>query len=220
MDAIFGKTKEPELFSPKNGLIISELIEKVFDSGFLVIVPQLPERPTKAQVAEWLVQKPRGYMTRIIDPTSKLFDQKISLGKEMRYKDLDKRPLKFRNNFRPAARYLYFHYCLQILRRAWKQPVEQSKLALKNEVGKMYWGTPGRYLPRNMLLAFVEELGHEYDELLGGASCSTGEEMTLLAAASRQVQRRTPLNFGTSSNSDTEDEEGETEEDEEMSYEG
>ena len=214
MNAIFGKKKNPELFSPRNGLLISDRIEEIFDIGFLVIVPLLPDNPTKTELAKWLTREPREYMTRIIDPSSKLMDQLINLSSGLKFKDLDKRPLKFRSNFRPAARYLYFHYCLQVLRRAWKQQMEQSKLILGNEVGKLYWGTPGRYLPRNMLLTFVEELGHEYGELLGGASWSTGEDLTLLAAASRQVKRRSPLNFGTESNSDSEDEEDEDEEDE------
>jgi HNH endonuclease len=39
MDAIFGETKTPELFSPKNGLLISSWIEDIFDSGKLVLVP-------------------------------------------------------------------------------------------------------------------------------------------------------------------------------------
>lgn len=214
MDAIFGRTGEPELFSPRNGLILSAAVEKVFDIGFLVVVPQLSERPTKIQIAEWLTKTPREYMTRIIDTSSPRMDQRTSPTSDLKYRDLDNRPLTFRNNFRPAARYLYFHYCLKILRRAWKQPVEQGRLTLNNEIGKNYWGTPGRYLPRNMLLAFVEELGHEHDEILRGASCSKGEDLTLLAVASKQVKRRPPLNLGTESESDSDEEEEEEEEEE------
>lgn len=214
MDAIFGKNKKPELFSPRNGLLLAKQIEDVFDKGFLVIVPLLSDNPTRVELARWVMREPREYMTRIIDPSSKLMDKRVTLCSNLRFKDLDKRPLQFRNQFRPAARYLYFHYCLQILRQAWKQPIQESKLTLKNEVGRMYWGTPGRYIPQNMLLAFIEELGHEYGGLLGGASCSSGEDMALLAAASRQVKRRSPINFGTGSDGDIEDEDDEGEEDE------
>jgi hypothetical protein len=42
-------------------------------------------------------------------------------------------------------------------------------------VGKPFWGTPGRYLPKNMLLLLVEELGNEYKDLLKGAYCETGD---------------------------------------------
>ncbi|KAK9852272.1 hypothetical protein MYU51_008693 [Penicillium brevicompactum] len=76
-------------------------------------------------------------------------------------------------DFRPAARYLYFHYVIQLLRYAWQsdsQGGEQAIRVMKGEHGKPYWGTPGRYLPKNMLLALAEELGHEYKPILDGAS--------------------------------------------------
>jgi hypothetical protein len=38
---------------------------------------------------------------------------------------------------------------------------------------EVFMGTRGRYLPHNMLLAFVEELGHDYDELLEGRPSSS-----------------------------------------------
>jgi hypothetical protein len=37
MDAIFGQTQPAELFSPKNGLLISKKVEKYFDSGKIVL---------------------------------------------------------------------------------------------------------------------------------------------------------------------------------------
>lgn len=37
------------------------------------------------------------------------------------------------------------------------------------EVGKKYWGSAGPYMKRNMLLGFVEEMGHEYEHLMEGA---------------------------------------------------
>lgn len=69
----------------------------------------------------------------------------------------------FRSDFRPLARYLYFRYCGAILQRSWHN--EKPTVALKDQVGKQWWGTPGR---RNMVLAF-EEMGHEYEALLEGA---------------------------------------------------
>lgn len=205
MDAIFGKTKTPELFSPRNGLMISDVIEEVFDSGFLVIVPQLPDKPTKGQLAGWLVKSPREYKVRIIDSSSREIDHRIRPSCDMRWRDLDNKPLIFRGNFRPAARYLYFHYCLQILRRAWKQPKE-SKDTLRDEIGKSYWGTPGRYLPKNMLLAFVEQVGHDYS-ILEGASCNSGDDEVLLAAASAQVKMKDPSKSdGSEDEEDSDDE--------------
>lgn len=63
--------------------------------------------------------------------------------------DLDNRPLKFLTDFRPRARYIYFHYCIQVLRRAWQHsnPGQEASGILQAERAKLYWGTPGRYLP-------------------------------------------------------------------------
>ncbi|KAK2766747.1 hypothetical protein FQN54_006061 [Arachnomyces sp. PD_36] len=44
MNAIFGATDSPELFSPRNGLTVSNAIEEHFDSGFFVI--ELKTNPT------------------------------------------------------------------------------------------------------------------------------------------------------------------------------
>lgn len=78
---------------------------------------------------------------------------------------------------RPAARYLYFHYCMQVLQKAWQNKAQgkatRAATMLKAENVKSLWGTRGRYLPHNMLLAFVEELGHDYDELLEGRPSSS-----------------------------------------------
>lgn len=215
MDAIFGKKKTSELFSPRNGLMIFHAIEKQFDAGFLVIVPQLPDKPSKCQLRQWLAKSPREYKIRILDTSSKLMGQLIRPDSELRWKDLDNKPLEFRSGARPAARYLYFHYCLQTLRRAWKEPPHQSKNTLKENIGKLYWGTPGRYLPRNMLLAFVEELGHEYEDLLEGACGSTGNDETLLTTTLAQVKvTKCPTNPELDSSDREDDSEDDSEDDE------
>ncbi|KAJ0417294.1 hypothetical protein BJY00DRAFT_316071 [Aspergillus carlsbadensis] len=93
--------------------------------------------------------------------------------------ELDGGKLEFRSNSRPEVRYLYFHYCCQVLRRAlgphheWRGlPHPHSKG--RGEVGGQFWGTPSRYLPRNMLLDLVEELGHEHKDQLQGAGFNQG----------------------------------------------
>lgn len=65
------------------------------------------------------------------------------------WKQLDGRKPLFRSQHRPAARYLYFHYCVQVLRRAWKAGAGQRAVfGLYDEHGKPYWDTPGRYMAR------------------------------------------------------------------------
>ena len=66
---------------------------------------------------------------------------------------------------------------------------------LKDEFKKHFWGTPGRYIRYNMLRAFVEELGHEYEQLLEAAmedpddASNHQSDPTLLGAAINQIER-------------------------------
>lgn len=69
-----------------------------------------------------------------------------------------------RSPFRPRARYLYFNYCVQILRYAWSHP-GQSSPPLKDGLGKPFWGTIGKYVHRNFIRGMIDECGHEYYRL-------------------------------------------------------
>lgn len=195
MDAIFGRQKEPELFSPTNGLLISKHIGVVFDSGKLVIVPDLPDRPKTIELLSWLRSERREYKIRVIDHTWSELDDEIVPDLPLTFRALDNKRVEFLTDFRPSARYLYYHYCLQVLRRAWQQDSGVGSLpgsVLRDEMGKPFWSTPGHYLPKNMLLAIVEELGHEYQDLLSGAAAQQGESRLLLDVACKQVKARRP----------------------------
>lgn len=210
MDAIFGKQKETELCSPRNGILMSRHIEECFDIGKLVIVPWIPDtHGTKMEaLRRWLESSQREYQLKILDSNWDRLEKPISRYYQLRYKDLDGRKLQFVGSFRPAARYLYFHYCIQVLRRSWqynesKSPVKAASV-LREENGKPFWGTPGRYLPKNMLLALVEELGHEYKPLLQGAARKRSGDFALLELAAAQVKSRRPALDGTFAQSDSE----------------
>jgi HNH endonuclease len=190
MDAIFGKTKGPGLFSPSNGLLISSIIETYFDAGKQVIVPDVPVGASCFDIRQWVQREPRGYKIRIIDPTWELLDESIGPHVSLKWKDLDHKRLEFRTSFRPRARYLYFHYCVQILRRAWQHNGERAQEVLGKEVGKPVWGTPGRYLNKKMLKALVEELGHEYSDLTQGSfNGDEADQNLLLESASNQITK-------------------------------
>lgn len=176
MGSIFGATDQPELFSPLNCIIISSIVEEKFDLAFMVIVPRLPENPSTNEVSAQNASNPKEYKIRIMDTDNKDLDDIILPNSTQTWRDLDGTNVEFRSDFRPRARYLYFHYCLQILQLSWRQPKTQPGQkyitfgeAMKKDFGKHFWGTPGWYLPRKMLLAFVEEMGHGYEQLLEGA---------------------------------------------------
>ncbi|PLB42261.1 uncharacterized protein BDW47DRAFT_122032 [Aspergillus candidus] len=186
MDAIFGKIRPSELFSSRNGLIMSAVVEKSFDTGVIVIVPDIPDHPTRQVPCGWVNNEVREFKVRIIDTKWSKLDHFVA-GKT-RWRDMDGKKLEFRGNCRPAARYLYFHYCIQVLRRAWRAgPGQQAVFSLQDELGKLFWGTPRKYVARNMLKAFIQELGHEADDLLIGARGSGGNDKVLLNIAATQI---------------------------------
>jgi hypothetical protein len=41
---------------------------------------------------------------------------------------------------------------------------------LKDELGKRYWGSMGRYVYRNFIRGIADECGHEYDHLFEGSA--------------------------------------------------
>jgi HNH endonuclease len=214
MDSVFGPMPTPELFSPSNGMIISQSVEKRFDSGFMAIVPRLPNHPTPEQMSLWHSSKPKEYKVRILDLEDPEASKVIRPGSEQKWKDLDGTNVEFQSTFRPRARYLYFHYCMQILRRAWKAEKKASE-QLKKEFGKGYWGTVGGYLPHSMLRAFVDELGHEYEALMAGAkddkaTASEEDKILLLAVVSSQVKASRGPEEG---DEDSEDDETDDDED-------
>jgi hypothetical protein len=198
MDAIFGKKRPPELFSPRNGLLLCKRLERYFDAGKFVIVPdvEFQGNGVVSAVKNWLEAEPREYHVRVIDPDwEKIGETVYRQSPNLTYGQLHSRRLKFISDFRPAARYLYFHYCVQVLRMCWQHSSRgkssQAAAILQAERGKPFWGTAGRYLPRNMLLALVEEMGDEYTFIMDGATGSRADDdKLLLGLLSKGVKAR------------------------------
>lgn len=81
MDAIFGREKgaEPELFSPRNGIIMDTQAEKKFDKGLFAIVPLVPNQPSEAETAAWHASDPKRYKIRITNPKAAGMSAKIHI---------------------------------------------------------------------------------------------------------------------------------------------
>jgi hypothetical protein len=62
MNMIFGKTNPPEqIFSSRNGLIISKYIEAESDRGRFAIVPYLDDDPEDSVLCQWIHLPVREY---------------------------------------------------------------------------------------------------------------------------------------------------------------
>lgn len=216
MAILFGDSVKDEMFSTKNGLILDYHVEKLFEAGFFVIVPDVPDDCTEQSIRVWNETEPKEYKLRIINRQHEKANEKINQDREETWMDWDGKKLEFRNNFRPRARYLYFHYCCQMLRYAWgKDPKsgDEQPTPLRKELQKAYWGTPGRYLPEAMLTALIDEMGHEYEPLLKGARKESGgsrrsklEDNVLLGALAGHIAGAGEPSSEEDSDSDDEDE--------------
>ena len=114
---------------PRNGIPMQHAIEHAWDRCQVVIVPT---EPTSS--------KPTEFKLIVID--KKLLPMLFSL--ERTWRSIDGVTLKFLNEHRPAARYLYFRYVLTYT--FWKA---REQLDWTNELGRVQeyvWATPGRYV--------------------------------------------------------------------------
>ena len=179
MTSIFGEDARDEMFSPRNGLILPDFVELNFDNGRIAIVPDIKDLSSKSEMMRWNVSEPREYRWKIFMNSPKEFLDgpagEDENGKTFTFRQLDGRRLLFPKgcNARPRARYLYFHYCCQILRQVWKADAKGKLDILVQQDGLLAWGTVGKYIASNHLRAFVDELGHQFEPLMQNA---TGEE--------------------------------------------
>ena len=139
MDAIFGRgPTDSELFSPLAGLILSTSAKYRYKKGLFVIVPMLDEDATAHEVNEWHQMEAKPYKIRVVDhkaPNMKTFISPESCGT---WADLDGEAIGFRNNYRPRARSLYFHFVCSMLRRAWNKGKKGKSLT--DQLRKRFWG--------------------------------------------------------------------------------
>ena len=216
MDAIFGTTAEPELFSSYNGILMSKLAEERLEKGYYVIVPDVSVDAPLLEIRTWHKMEPKEYKIRVVDSKRQEMQQYISPSSQETWNDLDGRRVTFfKSNFRPRARYLYFLYCVTMLRRSWTK--EQPGSGLRDDLGKPYWGTTGHFMQKNLLMAFVEEMGHEYEPLLEGAESEVDNMApveTALAAANEQIKLSVGGKGALSYAHESEDEESDDGEDE------
>lgn len=160
MTSIFGVDAIGELFSTRNGIIMSAPAEERFDKGLFVLVPDV-DSTSQHSVDIWNASTPKEYKIRVLNKDDPLMQRAFTIdGPKQKEKwiDLDGRRVAFRSDHRPRARYLYFHYCCSVLRRSWNH--NQHWDHLRNEIKNNLWATPGPYLRKAMLAAIAEELGH------------------------------------------------------------
>ncbi|KAF5981983.1 hypothetical protein FBULB1_4485 [Fusarium bulbicola] len=182
MDDIFGKGSIDELFAPVNGLLLTKKIKEALAMGVVAIVPDIelepadPKLPLNDQkerckrVKAWEKQEVKEYKLIVLNKTHPRATDVIFIQAKhgvSTIAELDGRRLKFRNNFRPRARYIWWTYLNAILKNSWAQKTNAGNMQ-HVEVRKCtrYWGSRACYVKQNQLLGFVEELGHDVESIL------------------------------------------------------
>ncbi len=231
MDAIFGLGAKEDIFSPLNGLFLSEEVEKALDRGLLAIVPDVDFDPKDSSLPQadlpernellraWEEAPVKEYKIIVLDQS----DERVNSlawrdeGGELRaMAELDGRPLRFHTDFRPRARYVWWTFMNAVLQTAWRQK-QNEKNILRQEVAKAtrYWGTRGRYVKKNMLRGFVDELGHDIESILENAIEEDGDnndanpEAVAVMASETVFRMRRAAAKDEDSDEDTDDEDEE-----------
>jgi hypothetical protein len=110
----------------QNGLLLHAAVEEAIDDSAITVMADIPLDPTKAQVKLFHKSNPKNYRWRVVNPDSVSLNELVAeegyqnIEKEIRVRDLDGKLLCFRNDNRPRARYLYWIFCVAMLRLAWK----------------------------------------------------------------------------------------------------
>jgi hypothetical protein len=163
VDYLFAPGHGARLMEADNCLMIHRKLEESFAKAHFVLMPvdpaEMPPRRWKAVVTD---PNARNKGLFAADEESRRFLRER--GRVATLSDVNGRELKFRTGFRPAARFVYFHFVTSLLRlraydrRNWHTTLRQLC------TGKP-WPTLGRYLRRLVLMKLAVDLGDVDDEV-------------------------------------------------------
>ncbi|KAF4970060.1 hypothetical protein FZEAL_10120 [Fusarium zealandicum] len=137
---LFGEShpsdKNGHIMSARNGIPMRQDYEKMFDDGRMTLVPVSGTNDIKVVFFKALEPDPSEHA-----------------------RELHGRTLSFKNDFRPAHRYLYFHYAMTLLRRQ-RHKVPGWWRGFKEYGLHKVWATPGAYLRQSAMLVLARNIGH------------------------------------------------------------
>ncbi|KAI9863080.1 MAG: hypothetical protein M1813_003900 [Trichoglossum hirsutum] len=145
------------IWNMDNGLVMASTLWKQFDKGDFVLMPITAEH---GKPSRW----------RFVLMNEKLRAHGISSrAGYKKYRDLDGTELEFKNDNRPAHRFLYYHFVSTLLRYIRCEKPGWAGKMINLPTGKI-WATPGPYLRKSMLKTIANAIG-DYEpskELLNG----------------------------------------------------
>ncbi|KAK5461552.1 hypothetical protein LTR20_006476 [Exophiala xenobiotica] len=143
------------IWSERNGLMIHQSIEKIFDDGRLVIVPD----PTDDNEFLSIV---------LSQDLLRQGSNNICPATDAPWSSIHNKRLQFQTGSRPGKRFMYIHALLTLLRRrryivpGWEKDRDQVFTG-------QIWATPGKWARRSMVQALAVEIGDSWDNIdVGG----------------------------------------------------
>ena len=178
VDYIFGSGSGSRLDTADNCLLIHEYVERAFDNGSFVL---LPVDASETPILRWKVQ------------ITNLSAINTDMGRGT-LKDLDGKEVSFKNDNRPASRFLYYHFVVTLLRNKRDRQPGWEKILTELPTGKPF-ATMGRYMRDSMLLTLAKNAGDlnatEEARILGGEGGETFvEQEKLTDIEETEVARR------------------------------
>ena len=177
VDYIFGTGSGLRLDTADKCLSMHEDVEQSFSNDNFVLIPiDASEIP----ILRWRIQ-----MTNLAAINSDL--GKVTLG------DVDGKEVLFKNDNRPASRFLYYHFIVTLLCNKRNRQPGWAKYSVELPIGRPF-ATMGQYMRKSMLLALAKAAGDinaaEEARLLGGEGETFTEEQKLSELEEREVARR------------------------------
>ena len=192
------------MWSERNGLMLHGSIEKIFDDGQMVIIPD----PTDDNE----------FISFILSQDL-LNDKRPGPGINAPFSTIHKRRLQFQTAARPGKRYLYMHALLSLFRRrrydipGWEKDREQ---VLNGQI----WATPGKWARKSMVQTLALEVGDSWEDIeavegLGEFPETKSPEEEKRVATVVRYALRPRGGYVEDSEEDSEEEDSEEEEEEE-----
>jgi hypothetical protein len=135
------------IWSERNGFMMHNILEKIFDDGRMVIIPDPVDD---------------NEFISIILSQDLLKDNRSCPAINAPYSAIHKRRLQFQTAARPGIRYLYMHTMLSLFRRrrydvpGWEKDRDQ---VLNGKI----WASPGKWARKSMVAALALEVGDSWE---------------------------------------------------------
>ncbi|KAF2183511.1 hypothetical protein K469DRAFT_710703 [Zopfia rhizophila CBS 207.26] len=142
------------IWSERNGFMMHNILEKIFDDGRMVIIPDPMDD---------------NELISIVLSQDLLKDSRPCPAINAPYSTIHRKRLQFQTATRPGKRYLYMHAMLSLFRRR-RYDVPGWEMDREQVLSGQIWASPGKWARRSMVEALALEVGDSWEgiEAVGG----------------------------------------------------